>query len=29
METTPQGGIFSKEEFTNCQLHVEWATTAA
>ena len=26
METTPQGGIFSKEEFTDCQLHVEWAS---
>ena len=25
METTPQGGVFSKEEFTDCQLHVEWA----
>ena len=25
METTPQGGIFSKEEFADCQLHVEWA----
>lgn len=26
METTPQGGIFSKEEFGDCQLHVEFAT---
>ncbi|MEI7911934.1 MAG: DUF1080 domain-containing protein [Verrucomicrobiota bacterium] len=26
METTPQGGIFSKEEFADCQLHVEWAS---
>ena len=25
METTPNGGIFSKEEFADCQLHVEWA----
>jgi hypothetical protein len=25
METTPQGGIFSKEEFGDCQLHIEWA----
>ncbi len=25
METTPNGGIFSKEEFNDCQLHVEWA----
>jgi hypothetical protein len=25
METTPQGGIFSKEEFGDCQVHVEWA----
>ena len=26
MEPTPKGGgIFSKEEFTDCQLHVEWA----
>jgi len=25
METTPQGGVFSKEEFADCQLHVEWA----
>lgn len=25
METTPQGGIFSREEFGACQLHVEWA----
>jgi hypothetical protein len=26
METTPNGGIFSKEEFGDCQLHVEWAS---
>ena len=26
METTPMGGIFSKEEFADCQLHVEWAS---
>jgi hypothetical protein len=26
METTPFGGIFSKEEFADCQLHVEWAS---
>jgi hypothetical protein len=26
METTPGGGIFSKEEFSDCQLHVEWAS---
>ena len=26
METTPHGGIFSKEEFGDCQLHVEWAS---
>jgi hypothetical protein len=26
METTPQGGVFSKEEFGDCQLHIEWAT---
>ena len=25
METTPQGGIFSKEEFADCQVHVEWS----
>jgi hypothetical protein len=25
-ETTPMGGIFSKEEFGDCQLHVEWAS---
>src|SRR5690348_8011294 len=23
METTPEGGIFSNEEFGDCQLHVE------
>jgi hypothetical protein len=26
METTPEGGVFSKEEFGDCQLHIEWAT---
>jgi len=26
METTPQGGLFTKEEFGDCQLHVEWAS---
>ena len=26
METRPGGGIFTKQEFTNCQLHVEWAS---
>ncbi len=26
METTPTGGLFSKEEFGDCQLHVEWAS---
>jgi len=26
METTPQGGLFTKEEFADCQLHVEWAS---
>ena len=25
METTPEGGLFTKEEFSDCQLHVEWA----
>ena len=25
MESTPPGGVFSKEEFADCQLHVEWA----
>jgi len=25
VESTPPGGIFSKEEFADCQLHVEWA----
>jgi hypothetical protein len=29
METTPQGGIFSKQEFGDCQLHVEWASPSA
>lgn len=24
-ESTPPGGIFSKEEFADCQVHVEWA----
>lgn len=26
MESTPPGGVFSKEEFADCQLHVEWAS---
>ena len=26
VESTPPGGIFSKEEFADCQLHVEWAS---
>jgi len=26
MESTPPGGIFSTEEFGDCQLHVEWAS---
>lgn len=26
VESTPPGGIFSKEEFGDCQLHVEWAS---
>ena len=26
METTPHGGILSKQEFADCQLHVEWAS---
>ena len=26
MESTPPGGIFSKEEFGDCQVHVEFAT---
>jgi hypothetical protein len=26
METTPHGGLLSKEEFTDCQVHVEWAS---
>ena len=26
METTPMGGIFTKQEFGDCQLHVEWAS---
>ena len=29
METTPFGGIFSKEEFSDCQLHVEWASPSS
>lgn len=29
METTPSGGIFSKEEYGDCQLHVEWAAPSA
>jgi len=28
METTPTGGIFSRQEFGDCQLHVEWAAPA-
>jgi hypothetical protein len=28
METTPNGGIFTKEEYGDCQLHVEWASPA-
>ena len=28
VESTPPGGIFSKEEFTDCQVHVEWAAPA-
>jgi hypothetical protein len=28
METTPNGGVFSKEEFGDCQLHLEWAEPA-
>ncbi len=26
METTPLGGLLSKEEFGDCQVHVEWAS---
>ena len=26
MESTPPGGIFSKEEFGDCQVHLEFAT---
>ena len=26
METTPHGGLLSKEEFGDCQVHVEWAS---
>jgi len=26
MESTPPGGIFSRDEFGDCQLHVEWAS---
>ena len=26
METTPHGGLLSKEEFADCQVHVEWAS---
>ncbi len=26
MESTPPGGVFSKEEFADCQVHVEFAT---
>ena len=28
METTPHGGVFTKGEFGDCQLHVEWAEPA-
>lgn len=28
IEVTPTGGMFSKEEFGDCQLHVEWASPA-
>jgi hypothetical protein len=28
VETTQTGGLFSKEEFGDCQLHVEWASPA-
>jgi hypothetical protein len=26
VETTPTGGLFTREEFGDCQLHVEWAS---
>jgi len=26
VESTPPGGVFSKQEFADCQLHVEWAS---
>ncbi|MBI5385768.1 MAG: DUF1080 domain-containing protein [Verrucomicrobia bacterium] len=26
VETTPTGGLFTKQEFGDCQLHVEWAS---
>jgi len=26
VEVVPQGGVFTKEEFGDCQLHVEWAS---
>ncbi len=29
METTPFGGLLSKEEFGDCQVHVEWASPSA
>ena len=29
MESTSPGGIFTKEDFGDCQLHVEFATPAA
>lgn len=29
METTQTGGIFSREEFGDCQLHVEWASPSS
>jgi hypothetical protein len=28
VETTQSGGVFTKEEFGDCQLHVEWASPA-
>lgn len=28
VESTPPGGIFSREEFGDCQLHLEWAAPA-
>ena len=29
LQTTPTGGLFSREEFADCQLHVEWAAPTA